>query len=436
MKRLFLFIYIFFSATLFAHDWYERASGTAKDLLSVSVVTDSIAWVCGKEGTVLLTTDEGHTWAQRGGGSVLGTYDLLNIFAVDAATAFVTATPYDSAAQTTKTYVFRTSDGGQNWSQVFSQDSGFVNGIYMFDNLKGVLYGNPVGGRWSVWLTSDGGSTWDSTGVFLPASSSSERSWPNAFVGYTATKMFMFGTNNSRIYFTNDHGKTWKAKATPIQNTYIVWTLYGRTMAGGEDLISSMDFGDTWTPVQAPGSGKILGIGAHDNWNWWIIRDGADVKNIVLHTPNFGVGAWDTAFVSQDTKAFNFMSTGRDDRYWIWIVKQGGGLIVGEHHHGEDTTTAVNEKFDPLRKTYSLEQNYPNPFNPTTTIRYSLEKESPVTLKIYNSLGQQVRVLAEGFKQAGGYEATFDASGLSSGIYFYSLQAGDFRQVRRMMLVK
>lgn len=89
-----------------------------------------------------------------------------------------------------------------------------------------------------------------------------------------------------------------------------------------------------------------------------------------------------------------------------------------------------------IPKEYSLSQNYPNPFNPTTSIKYSIPFESLVELKIFNILGQEISTLVNEQKPAGNYEVKFDASVLPSGVYFYRLQAGDFVQTRKMILLK
>ncbi|HVN48046.1 MAG TPA: FG-GAP-like repeat-containing protein [Bacteroidota bacterium] len=85
---------------------------------------------------------------------------------------------------------------------------------------------------------------------------------------------------------------------------------------------------------------------------------------------------------------------------------------------------------------YHLEQNFPNPFNPSTKISFSLMKEGFTTLSVYNVLGQKVATLVEQVLQAGDQNATFDASRLPSGIYFYKLQSGSFTQIRKMLLMK
>jgi hypothetical protein len=87
-------------------------------------------------------------------------------------------------------------------------------------------------------------------------------------------------------------------------------------------------------------------------------------------------------------------------------------------------------------RAYRLMQNYPNPFNPSTVISYQLPVASEVSLKVFDVLGREVAVLVSGRQKAGNYVVPFNGSGLSSGVYFYRLQAGQFVQTRKMMLVK
>ena len=85
---------------------------------------------------------------------------------------------------------------------------------------------------------------------------------------------------------------------------------------------------------------------------------------------------------------------------------------------------------------FELSQNYPNPFNPSTTIRFSLPKETQLKINIYNMLGELVETLAEGTYETGYHKATFNASSLPSGAYVYRIESSDFVQVRKMVLIK
>ncbi|MEX2115774.1 MAG: T9SS type A sorting domain-containing protein, partial [Bacteroidota bacterium] len=85
---------------------------------------------------------------------------------------------------------------------------------------------------------------------------------------------------------------------------------------------------------------------------------------------------------------------------------------------------------------FTLAQNYPNPFNPSTNIRYNLPSQARVILKIFNLLGQEVATLVNGTQVAGEHMVVFEAGRLAAGIYFYSLHAGEFREVRKMLLLK
>ena len=109
----------------------------------------------------------------------------------------------------------------------------------------------------------------------------------------------------------------------------------------------------------------------------------------------------------------------------ITDVTGGGQVIVGVDPINNNT---------PDR--FSLSQNYPNPFNPVTKIRYEIPKQSFVIMKVFDITGREVAELVGGIRGAGVYEVDFDGSALSSGTYFYRIQAGDFVQVKKMVLLK
>ncbi len=127
--------------------------------------------------------------------------------------------------------------------------------------------------------------------------------------------------------------------------------------------------------------------------------------------------------------------------YNLWESEEGGyeirlnGFIRDGIIYGDTTTVDVMD-FDELPKEFSLSQNYPNPFNPLTKIKYSISKTGQVVLKVYDLLGREIITLVNEEKSNGSYEVEFDASNLSSGIYYYELQAGDFVQTNKMILLK
>jgi len=91
---------------------------------------------------------------------------------------------------------------------------------------------------------------------------------------------------------------------------------------------------------------------------------------------------------------------------------------------------------DAVPSKFTLSQNYPNPFNPTTTISFSILRDANVTLTVYNLLGQKVATLVDESLTPGSYLIDFDARGLATGTYFYAIEAGSFKSVKKMTLLK
>ena len=97
--------------------------------------------------------------------------------------------------------------------------------------------------------------------------------------------------------------------------------------------------------------------------------------------------------------------------------------------------TGVKEE-GKIPTTYSISQNYPNPFNPTTNINFDIPKAGMASIVIYNTLGQKVVELFNREVKAGTYSISFDASRLSSGVYFYTLRSGNFVTTKKLVLLK
>ncbi|MBA4407608.1 hypothetical protein C0389_10065 [bacterium] len=98
--------------------------------------------------------------------------------------------------------------------------------------------------------------------------------------------------------------------------------------------------------------------------------------------------------------------------------------------------TGVEEEKNNLPTNFALEQNYPNPFNPTTTIKYSILRQSVVSISVYDLLGREVSVLVNEEKPAGNYSIKFNGSNLTSGVYLYRMQAGSFVETKKLVMIK
>lgn len=111
----------------------------------------------------------------------------------------------------------------------------------------------------------------------------------------------------------------------------------------------------------------------------------------------------------------------------LWNFAPNKVIVVNPVTDIEDESTI---------STFQLAQNYPNPFNPTTTIAFQIKEAGYATLKVYNLIGKEVATLVNEEKQVGKFEVKFDASNLSSGIYYYRLQSGNFTETKKMILLQ
>ena len=103
---------------------------------------------------------------------------------------------------------------------------------------------------------------------------------------------------------------------------------------------------------------------------------------------------------------------------------------------GQNIPVGISGTAGEIPTNYDISQNYPNPFNPTTNIKFSLPKDELVSIKVYNILGKEVATIMNENKPAGNYEVNFNASALSSGVYFYRMNAGSFNSIKRMVVLK
>jgi hypothetical protein len=177
--------------------------------------------------------------------------------------------------------------------------------------------------------------------------------------------------------------------------------------------------------------------GLPTDYNYWISSICVTGTGEVFLGISNGGGVWrSTDYASSWVSTSSNLG---DMRVTELAISKDGYLFAGTLTgiwKTDSPVTSVSEGPRDIPFVITLAQNYPNPFNPSTAIRYTLPGRSHVTLAVFNALGQLVATLVAGEMDAGDHEVKFDASHLPSGVYLYSLQAGDGVQVRRALLVK
>jgi photosystem II stability/assembly factor-like uncharacterized protein len=330
----------------FGQTWTEQTSNVTTQLTSVSAVDANNAWVCGYSGVVLRTTNGGTNWVSVGGGPIPATLNLHNIFAPDANTAVVLGSGADA-------FAFRTTNGGTLWTQVLTQAGGFFNAVWFANPFAGFLMGDPVGGRWSLWGTINGGASWDSAGFYLPQAGA-EAGWNNSFF-FSGTSVW-FGTDNTRVYYSPNL-TIWTPQPTTGQvNSYAIWFNGLTGMTGGTGTMIST--GGTWsnTVSPLPGTANISGI-TGDGVSFWVTRQ----TTAIYRTTNNGAN-WLTVYTAPAGN-YRHIQVARLDNTIIWAVRTNGGITKGVNMVG------IKEISGQIPLKFELFQNYPNPFNAETVIR-------------------------------------------------------------------
>jgi photosystem II stability/assembly factor-like uncharacterized protein len=418
--------------------WTVQTSGTTATLYTVKTVDANVGWIGGATGVVLRTTNGGTTWTSVGGGAI-GTADVYAIEARDANNAWVTTSPGG-------TFIYRTTNGGTSWTQVFNDATAtaFLNGIQMVSATNGYAMGDPVGGRFMILRTTDGGATWARL-TTEPVNQTGEAGWNNAF--QVLGNYIWFGTNQTRVRRSTNLGANWDSAATTgLLNSFGLWfnssgtTGLGMTGGTGGTTLRSVNGGAAWVAATLAGA-NVTGLAGVNNIAGQ--EHFATSGNNVYWTGNHGV-LWTLASrnAHTGTAALNHVHIARTpslDRGWA--VGAAGRVV---QFNRPITSVAAGPSEVPT--IFALEQNYPNPFNPYTTIKFSLPEQANVSLKIYNLLGQEVATLAEGEMPAAFHNVVWDGRNsagaqVATGMYFYRIEAtgvsGEkFNSLKKLILLK
>jgi hypothetical protein len=201
------------------------------------------------------------------------------------------------------------------------------------------------------------------------------------------------------------------------------------------------------TNIFAGTMGGGVYLSTNNGTSWTAVNDGLTNSNIwalAVNGTNIFAGTYDKGiyFSTNNGTSWTAVNNGLVNSSINAITFNGTNLFAGTTGAGvwkrslSEFPTTITKEVNALPKDYILSQNYPNPFNPTTVISYSLPSSSNIKLIVYNTLGQSIKTLESGYKQAGNYSINFNASDRPSGIYFYKLEAGSFSQIKKMLLIK
>lgn len=362
-------------------------------------IKDSNLFVGAWHGGVFRTTDNGDTWIDVSTG-------LTNHF-----TGIIAAIGNNLVAGTQTGDVFVSTNDGTTWvkSDSFQVNSLASNGTKIF---AGTYNGNGVGVR----ISSDGFS-WTDTDTI----GACYEVRPTAVKG----SLVFAGSYGCGLFRSNNDGASWmNLPACPMTIVSALF-VHGDDIycADGTHVVRSSDDGTTWTEADSGLSGiNLYAFASSGN--------------------NIFAGTWGGGVFLSTNRGVNWTSVnqGLGESYIAGLGVTGLYLFASNgvvyRRLLSEMITSVQQDNSTVPQKYSLEQNYPNPFNPSTTISYQLPTQNYVTLKVFDVLGREVTMLVNRVEEPGYKSVNFDASRLSSGMYYYRLQAGSFVETKKLLLLR
>ena len=343
--------------------------------------------------------------------------------------------------------IYKTEDGANHWTTVY-KDNFDSTGISFYGNDMYFINANSgwaVGNYWDsanyygvIFATNDGGVSWNIQWK-IPYSESQNYN-VNSIYFVNEGSGWAVGESGLIVKYTNQD--QWQVKPIvtdlPLFDVFFCDEEHGWIAGGYYDddnvylkLFKTNNGGDSWQEIP-DFDYQINDIYFADNLHGWVVGNDTSRSGIILTTMDGGDN-WTVQVegLSAPLNAIDFK-----DGY-LWAVG-GYGLILKS-----DITTDIwidekNNKIYPTR--YTVHQNYPNPFNPITIISWHVGTTcmSPVhvEISIYNLLGQKIETILDKFMPAGYHEVEFDGQNLSSGVYLYRIQAGEWQDVRKMVYLK
>ena len=358
-----------------------------KNFERVIFINNSVGFVCGSSfqinGAIYKTTNAGGNWFTLNT-PFAQNYEDMSVLNEDTIWV-VDDNGFDGG-------VFRTTNGGQNWTQQYSSSSLTPENIYMCNGSIGFFSGGGV----KLYKTTNSGLNWDTI--------SNENGFSNMYFLDSLTGW----KSRGNIKKTTNGGESWTTQILPF---------------GGMIFVSTMREFLTLNKDTLWGVGGAIRFGPGNN------------RGIIWKTTNGGIN-WGYQLPDTNIHIVWYFYSDFVNKLngWAYHPNTGVHTVTG----GGDTTyyTGINQLSNEIPKGFTLHQNYPNPFNPTTKIRFELSKASIVRLTVYDVLGKEITTLVSEKLSSGSYEVDWNATGYTSGVYFYRLETKDFSETKKMLLVK
>ena len=322
----------------------------------------------------------------------------------------------------TNSHVFLTRNGGGGaWENITNR---FPIGT-IFTKVK---YTNQciyiLGKNGKVFKSLDLGVTWINNSLDEPSDPVDIAFFSNIDTGYLISS-----DPFHPLWFTTNGGEDWESqsihqdlvgKCIAISGEYVYIAGFGDMQNGFPEPLLIRVYEGGWEAVPLPESYVPVAIDVK----------GANGVLITQKTQSLFAKTFDTgnswSFQEQDLRHYSVAIVSN----WLYTTSDSGTI-----YRTQLQLTGIQPIVETPEK-YNLSQNYPNPFNPSTKINFSIPKSGKVKLAVYNTAGKEVAVLIDQSLSAGNYTADFDATNLTSGVYFYTLQSESFIQRKKMVLIK
>jgi len=411
------------AGTSIAMNWVQKTpagSGIGNNLCRHPKVRDTYFVVYGNK--VYVSRNKGDSWVQIATISIGTRAHSFYVSALDS-------NVWMAAIESTPDKVVRSTDYGATWNTILSYNfSSYGQPLEMDQNNPGTYYYAPDGVSTGFFKSTDDGATFTNINTNNPFTSACDIicEWDNS-------NTIFVGDDGADIYKSTTNGTSWNlvkptssSEVPSMCNSVFDTKICYATTWSSTQVFKTINKGDSWNQVSNnSGSGwgsdlchedpNVVLTGNYGSQSYLTTNGGATFSSV-----NTGLSGAGAGIMVPDRGVFLNMQTG--SLYKLNIVY---------------TTLTSNENIiSTVPAGFELSQNYPNPFNPSTSIKFALPVAGSISLKIYDRLGKEVETLADGFRTAGTYEINFDASKLTSGVYFYKLVTDGFTNTKKMILVK